>query len=553
MVKDWLMPRCYPPVPEFGEGRHGERTVWEALQQALPDEAVLMYSTWLVEDGHEHEIDFLVAWPNVGIGVIEVKGGHVTRDDSGRWYMSKGQERRQTAPPLVQASDARHALQRYLKRTGAPAAGARVQHLIALPHMPVPKDYNPADCPRHQVIDQHDLPEIAAALKAAIERGDGHAPLAAADVQQLVTLLTAQLPGQASLLTEAEEHEQLVDQMTRDQARTLDSFRHHKRLAIIGGAGTGKTWLALEQAKRLAKDNQRVGLLCYSRGLGRYLQRVTSTWGKPPAYTGLFHDLAIEWGAPARSGDESDYYEEELPRALGDLAAARQAADLFDAVVIDEAQDFGELWWSSLLACLRDPDQGGLYVFMDQAQRVFSRQSTPPIAIPPYVLTSNIRNTKRIAQVFGSLSAEQSHYRGLQGPPVRFIQCAPDEAVSRADDAVEELLDTWQPGQVALLTTKHKHPLQDEVVLGHGWAEYWDEFFAEETVFYGHVLGFKGLERQVVVLAINGFKQPERAKEMLYVGLSRARTQLVVCGDLAEIARVGGEGVRKRLAAAAQS
>jgi ATP-dependent exoDNAse (exonuclease V) alpha subunit len=69
-------------------------------------------------------------------------------------------------------------------------------------------------------------------------------------------------------------------------------------------------------------------------------------------------------------------------------------------------------------------------------------------------------------------------------------------------------------------------------------------------VFYGHVLGFKGLERPAVVLAVNGFKDPLRAKEMLYVGLSRARTQLVVCGDLGEIAKVGGEGVRKRLIAA---
>lgn len=546
------MPHCYPPAPEFGEGRHGERAVWEALQQTLPDEAALMYSIWLVEEGHEYEIDFLVVWPDVGIGVIEVKGGHVTRDDSGRWFMSKGQERRQTAHPLVQAADARHALQRYLKRTGTPGATARTQHVIAMPHMPVAQDYDPPDCPRRQVVDKHDLSQIAARLRTAIERGDGHAPLGAADALSLVTSLTAELPGQAALLTHAEEHEQLVDQMTRDQAKTMESFRHHKRLAIIGGAGTGKTWLALEQAKRLTKDNQRVALLCYSRGLGRYLQRQTSTWAKPPAYTGLFHDLAIEWGAPAQSGDESDYYEEQLPRALGDLAAARPRAALFDAVVIDEAQDFGELWWTSLLACLRDPEQGGVYVFMDQAQRVFSRQSQPPIDIPPYVLTSNIRNTKRIAQVFGSLSAEPSHYRGLDGPPVTFIQCQPDEAVSCADDAVDMLLDTWQPGQVALLTTKHRHPMQDEVVQRHGWSRYWDEFFDAQTLFYGHVLGFKGLERQAVVLAINGFKQPERAKEMLYVGLSRARTQLVVCGDLADIARVGGEGVRQRLAAAAQ-
>ena len=61
------------------------------------------------------------------------------------------------------------------------------------------------------------------------------------------------------------------------------------------------------------------------------------------------------------------------------------------------------------------------------------------------------------------------------------------------------------------------------------------------------MLGFKGLERPVVVLAINGFRDLSRAKEMLYVGLSRAQTLLVVCGDPELIASVGGEGVRRRL------
>ena len=69
-------------------------------------------------------------------------------------------------------------------------------------------------------------------------------------------------------------------------------------------------------------------------------------------------------------------------------------------------------------------------------------------------------------------------------------------------------------------------------------------------MFYGHVLGFKGLERSVVVLAVNGFKQVERAKEMLYVGLSRAQSMLVVVGPRRLLEEVGGGGVRNRLKAA---
>jgi hypothetical protein len=132
---------------------------------------------------------------------------------------------------------------------------------------------------------------------------------------------------------------------------------------------------------------------------------------------------------------------------------------------------------------------------------------------------------------------------------VRFVACSSDDAVDAADSEVQRLTEAegWPPGSVALLTTKHRHPVQTDAVESSGWDAYWDDFFAAEDVFYGHVLGFKGLERPVVVLAVNGFRDVARAKEMLCVGLSRARTLLLVCGDPEVIAAVGGEAVRRRL------
>ena len=201
------------------------------------------------------------------------------------------------------------------------------------------------------------------------------------------------------------------------------------------------------------------------------------------------------------------------------------------------------------MLALKDPKAGGLYVFLDEGQRVFNRLGTVPIELAPFPLDRNIRNTKRIAQVFGSLCLEQPKYAGLEGPPVRFVACSSDDAVGVADEEVVRVTESegWPMGSVALLTTKHRHPVQTDIVERRGWDGYWDDFFAEEDVFYGHVLGFKGLERPVVVLAINGFRDVTRAKEMLYVGLSRAQTLLVVCGDPELIAAVGGEAVRRRL------
>ena len=134
------------------------------------------------------------------------------------------------------------------------------------------------------------------------------------------------------------------------------------------------------------------------------------------------------------------------------------------------------------------------------------------------------------------------------GAPVRYLAARAEDAVAAADDAVEQLMDEgWEPGQIALLTTGSRHPVQKEQIGLYGYEGYWDEFFAATDVFYGHVLGFKGLERPVVVLAVNGFGSAERARQLLYVGLSRARSLLVVVGDGGEIWDAGGPEVWERI------
>jgi len=75
---------------------------------------------------------------------------------------------------------------------------------------------------------------------------------------------------------------------------------------------------------------------------------------------------------------------------------------------------------------------------------------------------------------------------------------------------------------------------------------YWDTFWDAEQVFYGHVLGFKGLERRAVVVAVNSWPDEVRLRERIYVGLSRARDELVVCGDPAVVREVGGQELAKR-------
>src|SRR5262249_7837006 len=74
-----MSPRCYPPEPVFGPGRAAERRVWEVLCEQLPGEAALLHSVAMIERAAEHEADLVVAWPGIGVAVVEVKGGQVSR------------------------------------------------------------------------------------------------------------------------------------------------------------------------------------------------------------------------------------------------------------------------------------------------------------------------------------------------------------------------------------------------------------------------------------------------------------------------------------------
>ena len=321
-----------------------------------------------------------------------------------------------------------------------------------------------------------------------------------------------------------------------------------------GGAGSGKTVLALQQAKELTRGGQgrkpqRVALLCYSIGLAEHLRRQVATWDRRhrPAFVGTFHDFGQQWGAAEGDRKDSEFWEERLPAEMAELAAALPDGKKYDAVIVDEAQDFADSWWTPVLRSLRDEEEGGLFVYSDENQRIFARFGRPPVALVPLVLDHNLRNTHQIHESFGPLAPSRMYSRGGDGPAVRFVAASQEDALEAADDEVDALLEAgWEPRNVALLTTGHRHPVQVERTDFHDQDGYWRTYW-DDDVFYGHVLGCKGLERRAVVLCLNEDGARDRARERLYVGMSRATDELVVVGDPATVRRVAGEQVARRL------
>jgi hypothetical protein len=132
---------------------------------------------------------------------------------------------------------------------------------------------------------------------------------------------------QQDVVALAEERDALAEQLTHEQAVILGAISLLPRVEIPGGAGSGKTWLALEQARRLSRGGKRVALTCYSRGLAEYLRRTVATWPRrqPPAYVGEFLGLGRQWGAAPGSDDDSDYWERRLPAEMLRLATCPTA------------------------------------------------------------------------------------------------------------------------------------------------------------------------------------------------------------------------------------
>jgi hypothetical protein len=544
------VPTLLPAEPTFTT--QSERTVWEALRDQLGDDDVLIAGLRISSQGKDHEIDLAVVFAGAGIVVVEVKGSTVWCDADGWWIERSG--RTHAIDPVTQARESQYALRAWAERDPRWRGRGPVRwgHAVVLPYTKVDDDFALPDAQRWQVAGRDDLVGSGDFLRKVVaDQSNTKRLLDLDDVQALVEVLGGRGLPQRDLIGAAAERDEEVEKLSAEQAVILNAARLLHRVEIRGGAGSGKTWLAVEQARRLSREGRRVALTCYSRGLAAWLQRRVATFPRKdqPAYVGTFHNLGVAWGAPTGSDDDSRFWEVELPELMVDLGARQPQGKLFDALVIDEAQDFADLWWPAALAALKDEDTGGIYVFTDEGQRVFSRFGGPPAGLVPLVLDQNLRNTRQIAESFSTLAPIRMRLGTAEGPAVRFVQCPWSEALDAADDQVDVLLDEgWRPEDVALLTTGSRHPEQ-KARQEAGPESYWDTFWDTDQVFYGHVLGFKGLERPAVVLALNEREPGERSRERLYVGLSRARDQLVVCGDAGFVEHVGGPAVLRHLRA----
>jgi hypothetical protein len=244
------MPRMLPARRD-GDAPDSERKVFAAFERHLPRDWTVFHSRRLVlprqgDAALERELDFLVIDPARGLLGLEVKGGVEIGRDSDGWY-SGSDPRHRIKSPGAQVQRAMHGLAGYLRtRTALPAFGWGV----VFPEAESPDSLGP-DLPRQVVIDRSGLQWADKAVDGVFEAAVGiGSPLSAAAVAKLVQLLAPRVYLARSLAATVNEDAATLVRLTEEQFNILEVLSAFPRVGVSGGAGTGKTLVAMERARR---------------------------------------------------------------------------------------------------------------------------------------------------------------------------------------------------------------------------------------------------------------------------------------------------------------
>lgn len=187
-----------------------------------------------------------------------------------------------------------------------------------------------------------------------------------------------------------------VETLTGEQYRAIQLLRSVKRVRISGSAGSGKTLVAVEKCARLAASGLRVLFLCHNPLLAEFVKTLIPGGGVEVQDFCRWVRADLSSIDDENQADWSHYVEPTQSQLEKFIRTYKDSASAYEAIIVDEAQDFREEWWGAVESALSDPVTSTLYIFHDNNQALLPRRGAYPIKEPEIELSRNCRNAGRI-------------------------------------------------------------------------------------------------------------------------------------------------------------
>ncbi len=552
-----------------------ERRLFTEIRDHLTDDWTVLHSLGVAEHRRKPwaEVDFVLIGPP-GVFCLEVKGGRVSRTD-GIWLFEdrRGRVSQKAEGPFEQVGSVAPQLYRHITEHDRQLAQVLLGYGVAMPDIEfkvIGPDIEPAILydirdTRRPFADY--LARLAAYWSA---RYPGRQATTQQMRDRVLGLLRPDFDLRPSLGARIGHANRELVSLTTEQYRLLDELADAPRVIVRGGAGTGKTLLAREEARRQATRDQRVLLCCYNVALADVLQRELEGVSGITVVNvhRLLADIVDEAGMRDRipDVDGNRLFTVFYPTVALEALLSSERLGEYDVLIVDEAQDLMLNEYVDVFdALLRGGLQDGTWrVFLDPRQDIYHGQNAKAWSRLangfPYRLTVNCRNTQPIAVAAALLgSTSPSDVLRAQGPQVHEVWYRDGAHQQREVGRLLGRLigiESIPAEEIVVLTRRRLEnsslrtdlpgcplPLRAEVLPGR------------RHIRHATIASFKGLEADVVVLADVDDLLSEESGLLNYVAASRARGHLVLVmhesrrEDYIDLAGRLGEALRRGAAA----
>ena len=539
--------------PYMGEEikSNAEKKMYNVLQQLDMEDTYVLHSLGLPRHKNKiyGEIDFVVVCKR-GVACLEIKGGRVECRE-GKWYFIDryGVERQKPEGPFAQVTGNMFSLLTELKTKFS--KNPHMKNLLVGCGVVFPdiefKSKSQEIIP--EIVYDNTTESITSYINTVFDYWGKRqhrepAKLSKNDVKEIVGYLRGEFSFVPTLSSRLDEVEKNLVRLTSEQSRIMMALEGNTHLLIEGGAGTGKTLLATEYAKRRAEAGDKVLYLTFNKNLSH---NISSQIEKKDNLKIInIHALFGEY-VPVEidklQANPQKYFGEELPETffawVNNLPDEEINELKFDLLVMDEGQDIIKpVYLYSLDALLKGGFENGKWViFYDEKQNIYNPDYSDGMEIiesyfcTKFQLFINCRNTVQIGTYSSVVSGvEIKEFLQTNGEEVQKISySSKDDFKSQIKEIMKKLhSEKINAADVAFLAPKkYSNSILHEI--GFEVNELGDNFDLRSTLpKFATIQGFKGLDAKIVVLVDVDTIHPKNFSKFLYIAGTRARTLLYV-------------------------